>query len=98
MYPTSETLEREISYLLSNQSLSDSSDIDPITVVSIDAGKFARASKGNVADRSRKRIAHNRGTYQHRGWIRPILRKTILEEILLPVVVSVFAYVLEVVY
>ena len=39
MYPTAETLEREISYLLSNQSLSESSEIDPITVVSVDAGK-----------------------------------------------------------
>jgi hypothetical protein len=40
MYPTVETLEREIAYLLSNQSLSESYDIDPVTVVSVDAGKY----------------------------------------------------------
>jgi hypothetical protein len=40
MYPSNESLEREILYLLSNQSLSESSDIDPITVVSVDAGKY----------------------------------------------------------
>ena len=44
MYPTAETLEREIAYLLSNQSLSESYDIDPVTVISIDAGKYSLQS------------------------------------------------------
>ena len=44
MYPTAETLEREIAYLLSNQSLSESYDIDPVTVISIDAGKCSLQS------------------------------------------------------
>lgn len=47
MYPTNETLEREISYLLSNQSLSASPDIDPVTIVSVDAGRVKLKGTGS---------------------------------------------------
>lgn len=70
MYPTNETLEREISYLLSNQSLSDSADIDPITVVSVDAGPFIPACmkllKAGKLTGDRQRLSYHGRTHQHR--------------------------------
>ena len=51
MYPTAETLEREISYLLSNQSLSGSLDIDPMNVVSVDPGTYSFRLRKNHDER-----------------------------------------------